>query len=644
MRKLLLSLVVLHVAFVAATVRSEHAPFYYYWAGRKTVYLWLNENDTKPVIATQGSRGWTLNPPTAKTDPAWAGIVKDNSPNSPSGKDPWEVFLNRLRDEQPNSDLAKVKPLDLQVYLRIRSPEHVLITYAADGTPPAINTTVDFTKRGGKWSADRLDALAKLATERPNEIKAVLGVQDTPPTDAPKLEALWGAWIDQFSGNDQPGAKLSPVQARAVWQERLTDADWLRRTNLAKLSAQASPTQTQSPATDQNPVTTPVQPSPFYTQLWFLFLVIVIFLVVLTFTLRPKWLFERQPSKGRKGKAKEEKRERLKKLKERGGAVYDIDDDGTSADDGALDGVYEEHLHVVEESFRASLARLREQVETDKTRLTKALGINGMQADEARDVITAGLAVKDCYSALLKVPQVHADTQHGLYPQNRSKQQWLAGLSESIHTVTKELNTKTEETVRLGDDVKRKNELIALRERELKATEQELSLLQQQKVTLESSLDAATRRNEDSQTILDGIRQAAAVAKNLQQGLRYYLDKVNDATTTGVIAALINYSLSKLCQGYVDGDDALVNAMLVNLYNIAVNLQDVNGFKIALQEMEKHYTDIQSLNRRLVTTDMKDFDDRVFQMLLKYLREHGRVDLSPFYFASDQDKKVHVAS
>lgn len=647
MPKLLLTLIALLAAFAAATVHGAPGPFYYHWAGRNTVYLWLNGSDPRPVVATQKkNQSWVLDPPAVKTNAEWAAVVRDYAQNVPQGKDPWEVFLNRLHAEQPNDDVAKVKPLDLQVYLRVRSPERVALTLIGGGTPPAPGTTVEFNKRDGAWRAVNPEALTRTAAERAADIRAVLGTQERPPADAAKLEALWGAWIDQFGKAEQNTTKLLPVEVRAVWQERLSEAEWLRRTSLGMALTQPTPTQPQ-PAPTTSPVATATMTAPFYKEWWFLFITtfaVAGVLVGLTFILRPKWLFDEQTQQRRPRKeSKEAKRERLRRSRERGVAVFDRDGDGTP-DESPLDGAYEEHAHAVVESFKASLERLRQQVETNKNRLSKTLGINDMRPDEAREVIEAGLAARDCYSSLLKVQQAYAGMSHGLYPQSRNKRQWLSALPETINTVTEELSAKTEEANRLSDDVKRINELAERRERELKAAELELTTLQQQKTALESRLDEATRRNEDSQVILDAIAQATVVAKNLQQGLRYYLDKANDATTTGVIAALINYSLTKLCQGYVDGDDELVNAMLANLYNIASNLQNVNGFKIALHEMEKHYTDIRSLGGRLVTTDKKDFDDRMFQMLLKHLREQGRVDLSPFYFAGDQDKKVHVAS
>jgi hypothetical protein len=640
--KLAALLLTLHCAFVAARARSEAAPIYYLWFDLIVFFLWRSEADAGPVRASLGQNGVaTLEPAAVKNNEEWAAVLRAKLPNVLPDGDPWAALIRRLRDEQPNDDWAKVKPPDLQVYLRTRTAERVLLTYLKNGAA----TTVSLRKRDGRWEADRPELLAQLARESQAETQAVLGTRDAQTNDASLLQA-WGAWADRLL-NGQPGGKALIVTRAGgssfVWQERLSDAEWYRRANLLGTGAAQQPQQQQpqqqqpqqqQPPADNNDNNT----QPFYAALWFRLLVITIVVALLLLGWSRNWFsVRRRLTRGRRGASAVSAKRR--RFQERGGKVIGPENDGR-----ALEGAVESYLDSFSKNFRQFMSQLNEQMERERGQLLKESGLNGLEPGEARDRIKLGEAAADCFSSLVTLQATHGGERTKLFPMSRNSQQWLSELPESIKSAAQEIREKSLKADRLGDEVKSKIEIIDGLAREMKAVEQERNGLLKTQSELEKKLEEATRKGEDTQVVVEAIGRAIEMANSLQQGLRYFLDQKNDPAAAAVISALVNYSLSRLCRGYLEDDDELVDAMLVNLYTISGRLEDVYGFGAVVQEMEKSYTGIKSLHQRLVKTDRSHADDRMFQAFLKHLREQGQIDLAPFYFAVDQEKKVHYAN
>jgi hypothetical protein len=632
MRKLLASFVILCCALAIAPAQHAASPIYYHWVGRNTVYLWRSENDAKPVRALEMKGVWTFDPANAKTDPTWLAIVESKFPNPPAGSDSWKEFFNHLRDRYPNDDWAKIRKPDLQIYLRTNNPSRVLVTYVKGD----VDTTVALVKNRQGWSAEQQDVLVKLAREHPAETKAVLETKDSLEPEA-KLLGAWGAWMDRVGIQPGPVEKLLPVQtengqARAVWLERLSESDWYRRVNL--LSPAGTPTPSPTVINDPNRGNVP-PPSPrFYRELWFQLLVVTAVVILLLVAWKLGW-FKRRERFARGRSTSLSIKEMRRQIRAKGGRFADTGED----DEGVA-----EFVSAFEKSLRRFLSQVSAQSEKEKTQLLRESGMNGRDPGETRDLIETGEVARKCFSSLVKMQTQHGGGRDTLFPMQRNKQQWLTELPALIQSTTLELREKTEQTNRLGDDVDRQKERIIHLAYELSEAEKERTQLIRSQEELQRKLDEATQKGEDSQSVVNAVERVSAVANNFQQGLRYYLDQKKDTGTTAVIMALINYSLSKLCQGYAEQQQVLVNAMLVNLYTISEQLKDVHGFQAAVQEMEKSNTDIRSLRQSLLTTDNSHADDKMFQVLLKHLRELEKIDLAPFYFAIDQEKKVHYAN
>jgi hypothetical protein len=624
-RKLLASLVVIIYALAAATTQHAASPIYYQWVTRNSVYLWQSETDPKPLLATQGRGGWTLAPPSAKTDSAWLEIARANVQNLAQGADPWTPFLARLRDEQPNNDWAKVRKLNLQVYLRARSPERALITFVKE----AKAETIVFTKKEGKWSADKPHLLSQLAGADGAEVGAVLGLPE-PPRDEAKLVEAWGAWIVKFGdpGQNPAGVKLSPVEAGgrglAVWQERMTDADWNRRMSLLEPALTPSPSPSPPPEEGGGGLKKG-ETVPFYMNGWLQLIAGLALAALLTML----WALEVFPFRRRRGRGRKGWLGRWRarrRLRAQGGELTELDGGDP------LDLFCEELLASAENRLRDSMSKLRTQ-----------LGMDGMNAGEASALLQLGKATRDCFGKLMSAQRLNGDASSKLYPDRKNKLEWLSGLPESFSLVTTELGEKSATVIKLGEDVKAKNDIIAKQANELQLKEQERTNLLNRQTELTRELEKANDKVADTQAVIDGVVQAAAIAKNFQQGLRYYSEK-NDLASAAIVSALVNYSLSRLCHGYAEDNQELVDAMLVNLYNISTHLKDVMGFTIAAPNMEKNYTGIKSLEGKLATTNKGHTDDEMFRLLLKHLFESARIDLGRFYFDVDQEKRVHYAS
>lgn len=635
-RKLLAALVVTCCALAAPPTQHAAAPVYYHWVSREVVYLWRTETDLKPVRAVRGKSAWTLDPAAAAKDAAWLEVLRADTPNLPAGADPWQPFLKRLSEEQPNNERAKVRKLDLQIYLRTLSPGHVFLTFVKDGNA----AMVEFEKSDGRWGVNSAERLSQLTNAYPAEARAVLNAKDLPLPG--ELADAWGGWIDKFVAPQAPSAKLTPAEADgrplAIWQERLTEGEWFRRVTLL-------PTATPQPAA--SPVPPGVPPVietkiPFYRELWFQLLTGAFLVALVTVAWHRKWFSSAGGPKEMKGVARRKSVAR-KQVEQRGGKVFDL---AEGDEGGALDGIYDEFLKNTAEG----LQRLRAEVEGVQARFVQEVGMDGLPAEEARELLKLGEAARACRGTLMREPSPNGGPGAKLFPDSkRSGQQWLTGLPESVISVMNELRLKTAEAEQLGKDVKshiaqNAEHAAALQKKvdELKASVRERAELEGEKLRLQKELEAAQKSGDDSQAVINAVVQASAIANNFQHGLGYYLSQ-NDPAATAIVSALVNYSLSRLCQGYAEQKQELVDAMLANLYTIAERLKDVHGFDLATREMLKNYTGIDSLRDKLDTTSKDHRDARMFQVLLKHLRETGRHDLAPFYFAVDQDGKVHYA-
>lgn len=132
---------------------------------------------------------------------------------------------------------------------------------------------------------------------------------------------------------------------------------------------------------------------------------------------------------------------------------------------------------------------------------------------------------------------------------------------------------------------------------------------------------------------------------HFQQGQRNFLDIQNQATAVAALAFLIQHALVQLITAHARNEAVKERAMYMNLYTIARKLQQyqgvpLRGFKAALNELEKIGVG-QPFAAGFERSPDEHVDEKLFQTLLKHLRDHAWIDLVPYYYDIDENDRVH---
>ena len=131
----------------------------------------------------------------------------------------------------------------------------------------------------------------------------------------------------------------------------------------------------------------------------------------------------------------------------------------------------------------------------------------------------------------------------------------------------------------------------------------------------------------------------------LQQGQRNFLDIQNQTASAAALAFLIQHTLCQLMTAHAAGDAVKERVMYRNLHTIAQKMQQykgvpLRGFKAALGELEK-IGDEQSFTADFQRSPEGHVDEKLFQTLIKHLRDHAWIDLVPFYYDVDEQDRVY---
>jgi hypothetical protein len=627
------------------------APIYYYWVSKDSVYCWRSKAGD-PVVASLSGRTWSLKPDSARRDQQWLKALTPLVPSNTLPSEVWVTFLKTLREQPLNASTVPWYP-DAQLYLRYQTPDSVLVTFIKSEK----SETIGFAKKGQKWEPVSKNILSELSLTLP-AINVVLG-PEIPVTDSETAAAAWNDWISASLENQNtkgPRRYLNPDNTPGwIWQEALIENDWNRRLSLPKPSQgqEANPTgsaATGSPYKDGENTTH----IPFYGQWWFWVVVDVIAFLLIIWMWRKRatigarilqWRKSREPDLRHKAKSHSKKKTASSRTK--GTPPIQTFDRG----DG-LEKVCEDYIEVAEQSVADLLEKLRSHVESERSRIIEEYNLVDLAPEKVTNLIDLGTEAELCYDALQReqaLPNHTSDLK--LYPGKLSKIDWLSQLPNSVVSI--DLAMKEQEAWRAKHDSEQ--QLRSTLERDLSDTRGKLEQLSQkakgdkaltekQVTDLSTQLEQQRRKSEDLEASIDGIgKTITSAATYIHQGLRYYIDQSDNPAYAAVVAALINYSLFKLCTGMATQDNAIRDAMLVNLHSISSKMSAVYGFKSALEEIEKAFPGIGSATA-LTRSTQSHPDDKLFQLLLKYIRDYAQLDLAPFYFAVDKDKKVHYAN
>jgi hypothetical protein len=123
----------------------------------------------------------------------------------------------------------------------------------------------------------------------------------------------------------------------------------------------------------------------------------------------------------------------------------------------------------------------------------------------------------------------------------------------------------------------------------------------------------------------------------VRTGQTNYLDGYKDVPASAMLAFLISYSMLNVAVAVSGSDEALSRAMKANLTAICRKLAacKLPGFQNALDRIEKGRWNMESLPDKLVRQD-DHRDAGIFQVVLKHLRDHNKLDFAPFYFDVDE--------
>lgn len=231
----------------------------------------------------------------------------------------------------------------------------------------------------------------------------------------------------------------------------------------------------------------------------------------------------------------------------------------------------------------------------------------------------------------------------------------LQAKSEKLQTdfalKTKLVEQKHQEVVSLqkhGENLQREINTLqldgAVKTKELAQKQQAIFSLEAKLKEREEEIVSLKKKGVEREMKLLELEWVLKLSVYLQKGERYYLDEKNDSATAATLSFLLTFSLSKLHEAIVRDESIRRNAMLVNLYSISRKLEKTLGFRGAAEELEKHVTNINVLEKSLTCTEERHYEDKMFQMFLRNLRNFGRLDLGPFYFDINGDGKVHFAN
>jgi len=141
-------------------------------------------------------------------------------------------------------------------------------------------------------------------------------------------------------------------------------------------------------------------------------------------------------------------------------------------------------------------------------------------------------------------------------------------------------------------------------------------------------------------------RPSTPLIRYLLQGQRNFLDQHSDAGVAGALSFLIQHALTQLQAAQeVHNSLTVQQAMYANLHTISKKLgtykgQGLNGFQAALKELEACIQGIHSLANILPTKKKKRSEAKIFQEMLKLLRDQARLDFRPYFYEVDAEGSV----
>ncbi|MBI4547254.1 MAG: hypothetical protein HY707_04685 [Ignavibacteriae bacterium] len=633
--KLVVLILFLAIGNVCRASQDEGSPILYNFMSETNVYLWVSRADQQPTIATINNGKWDI-PNTALNNPRWKQLISSIVSGDFSYQDKWAKFLEKLRLEYPDTTWAKPRFPNIEMYVRIRSKDSVAVQILMR---PDFYAEYAFVKKE-TWakSADiPTDKILNLPYRDPN-LTNIFNKEAT----AHKWVDSWHKWIEsRIEEQDSIRSIMyADKDGKSLWiiQERVTESNWVSR-SMRKMPPK--------PILIEKTDVVEVKKTDVL-----MLLIVAAFSLLLGFVSPWRLSFIQRliPLLYRRKKPQ----------------IPNVDDVSSGHFEQRLTGVNRTRPIVAENKIQkiissqanieklyqifttyekrqeTFLINLHEQLESLFTELhTNTLeeyGVDGLQSDEAKLLLSLGTSAKEC---LRKLDSFIAQDR---FPANLFSNDAHATWLNEIPVVLVSLNDQLSKAKHQSSATRDK--LLATSE-ELNQTKNQLRELQDvnnQLVTKVSKLEQEygniRRQQEELNSRMEDLHKVESLAVYLEQGEGYVLAQTDNPEQAAIVSFLSTYALFHLWGATLNKHSEKREVMLANIYSIADKLRSYRGFDVVLNEVDTTARAVNELETLLGKSQEKHHIAHLFQVLLRRLRDISSVDLAPYYIGLDKYGKL----
>lgn len=634
------------------SLASDTDVIYYHWLSPNKVFLWKSTKDSVGVVAERRGNSWQLYPDNIPIDKEWESLLRIAlTGNMPSSDSLWPIFLQRLYEHTIDKKMLRTRFPDTEIYFRIVSGDNVIISF--------INSRFGLLS----YSFSKSEDIFKKPRSQSIEPRQVLLLSESAPeffkifeiTKAPHLEdwvQMWDKWIKNNLRAVSPIKPLMYFDSTGtnqwLWMETLTEANWTQR-----LSRPMSP----PPKIERIPI---VQSECN------LLAIVPVLAVGLFVGASALWVYyfwhrNRKMKEASKGKAGPPQPQP--------GQSFSIDKLLLQAMTNVLNALQEEvargyrrqqstqaQLHVlmlqwVNEEYKKSLEKnalqflepFNQYIENEKGLLVDRFGLKGKSADDVKRLLDVGDRAEAAFRKIKASSHQNVEATNIMAQAYLTTTDWYAKLPSTWELLGVELTNANEKAKRLQSEKTTLEKEKRDFEAKLSSIETELEKETKEAAQLKTRIADAQKANTELQKKVTAVSELDKWAIYLNQGQRNFLDSKNDKPSAAILSFLINYSLSRISIAIVQGQEVRRNAMLANIYSISKKLERYEGFKFFLRNFPEGTGITTSVPAELEKPHADHADEKIFMLLIKYLRELSSINLAPFYFGGEEGKSLSIA-
>lgn len=667
------------------------SPVYYYWVKPDQVYIWRSMTDSDFVLIRWANEEWVI-PQNVRVDDNWQHALRAGPVKGASG-DPWEAFLNKLRDDRPNDQWVKPRYPDVEIYIRTQKDNSLKLSFIRNGELQTFAV-----KKDGQWKTPENMKLETLIDSSVSAREAASNNNavgfPTIPRSRKEREGLQSKWIDaRLNGSELFDAQMyinSQGGRNWLWVERLSEENWISHLQRGMALPPAGVVIQNLPATQ----------IPLYKQ-WWLTMIFGFALGCIALAVAPRVSLLRdllpkqtEPQVGTGNADDDDKEADNQSVKEKpkttamkenksgknskkntkqppppaqnnpgqggppsGTAVGEINEPARTAFNGVLGDLQQ----LANTLTRSAIS-------------PKDYGIENMKPEEARALITLGNQARSSYASLQKSHPENASSEPRLFQKNETEMTWYknlpalisnleSGIKEKDQGLKEAKSREVELSNRINDYEKSSSstaQTVTKKEEELRNVNAELERVKTQRdnlLTTQDDLESARDNLQQEKTAFEKRLEHFNVIKKLstylRQGHYSYFDSHKDPALAAIVSFLIHHSLFQLSVAVFEDDEirkqSIKQSMLSNLYVISKRLEkvdgkEVKGFGTVINEINKNYPAAGSFESSLIPSSESHNEAELFQVLIRFVEIHAHLSLGPYYFDVDPDGKSYRAN